>query len=320
MESLEKYFSELTGCREPKNLYQPICYALLQGGKRLRPRMVIYSTRLFGGDEQAAIHPAAAFEMLHNFTLVHDDIMDNAPLRRGKPTVYRQWDSNIAILSGDALATMALLEVLATPVKPETVIALTKLLSQTSIEICEGQQLDLDFEKMDEVSIEEYIHMINGKTAVMFAGCLKAGAMLSYASEEDQKHIYQYGINLGLAFQLRDDLLDVYGDDEVFGKEIGGDIRENKKTYLYLRALQDADSTQKNILKDCFSSDCIDEKQKFARVTQVYDQLSIRKKTEDEIERLVQLALDELNQIQSSDEKARETLIHLVQDLSSRTK
>ena len=320
MKELEEYFKKISLNREPANLYNPIYYTLSQGGKRLRPRLVMMSTRFFGGDEAAAIHPAAAFEMLHNFTLIHDDIMDNAPIRRGQPTVYKHWSSNIAILSGDALATLALKEMLYTPTRPETVIALTDLLSQTSIEICEGQQKDLDFETADDVSIDDFIQMIKYKTAVMLAGCLKAGALLSHASKTDCEAIYQYGIYLGLAFQLKDDLLDVYGDTNVFGKPIGGDIRENKKTYLYLRALQDASPEDKKQLLHYFSSTNFDEKEKFEAVTKIYQKLDIQKKTEEKIEEYVQLALAELCKIMAGSEKGREEFVNLAKELSKRIK
>ena len=320
MKELEEYFKKISLNREPANLYNPIHYTLSQGGKRLRPRLVMMSTRFFGGDESAAIHPAAAFEMMHNFTLIHDDIMDNAPIRRGQPTVYRQWNSNIAILSGDALATLALKEMLYTPTRPDTVIALTNLLAQTSIEICEGQQKDLDFETDDHVTIDKYIQMIRYKTAVMLAGCLKAGALLSQATPADCEAIYMYGIYLGLAFQLKDDLLDVYGDPAIFGKPIGGDIRENKKTYLYLRALQEANPHGKKQLLYYFSSTDFDEKEKFEAVTNVYQELDIQKKTEEEIEKYVQLALAELCKISAGTEEGRQKFTSLAKELSNRTK
>lgn len=320
MKELEEHFKKISLDKEPANLYNPIYYTLSQGGKRLRPRLVMMSTKFFGGDEAAAIHPAAAFEMLHNFTLIHDDIMDNAPIRRGQPTVYRHWNSNIAILSGDALATLALREMLHTPTRSETVVALTDLLAQTSIEICEGQQKDLDFETAENVAIDDYIWMIQYKTAVMLAGCLKAGALLSHATASDCEAIYQYGIYLGLAFQLKDDLLDVYGDTAVFGKPIGGDIRENKKTYLYLRALQDADTDDKKKLLHYFSSTDFDDKEKFEAVTKIYKHLDIQKKTEEKIEEYAQLALAELGKISAGSEEGRQEFIHLANELSKRIK
>lgn len=319
MKKLEEYFKEITWERDPRNLYDPIYYTLSQGGKRLRPRLVFMSAEMFDGDEDTAKYPAAAFEMLHNFTLIHDDIMDNASIRRGKPTVFRQWNENIAILSGDALATLALQAMLETPAKPEIVITLSKLLAQTSVEICEGQQKDLDFETDTNVTIDDYVKMIQYKTAVMLAGCLKAGAILSETSVQNQEAIYQYGIFIGLAFQLKDDLLDVYGDDLTFGKKIGGDIRENKKTYLYLRALQEAKPQQKQKLLHYFSSTDFDEVEKFNAVKNIYQELDIQSKTTERIQDFVSQALKELDKI-SLPEERKKTFRDLAIELSSRNK
>lgn len=320
MKNLEEIFEQLASQREPNNLYAPIYYTMSQGGKRLRPRLLVMSARFFGAEEEAALYPASAFEMLHNFTLIHDDIMDNAPIRRGKPTVYRKWDGNIAILSGDALATMAIQQILNTPAPPEVIIELTKLLAQTSIEICEGQQKDLDFETEDNVTIDDYIRMIRYKTAVLLAGCLKAGAVLAGASEHDQEAIYQFGIYVGLAFQLEDDLLDVYGDNAVFGKNVGGDIRENKKTYLYLRALQEAGESQRKELLHYFSSTHFEEKEKFEAVTAIYNQLKIKEKTEDLINEFVEKAREEIRKIKVGDDAAKQQFHDLAIELSTRKK
>lgn len=317
--NIEELFAKILEKRKPANLYQPILYTLSQGGKRLRPRLVLMATEAFDGDMEKAVYPAAAFEMLHNFTLIHDDIMDDAPIRRGKPTVYKQWNGNIAILSGDALANMALIEMLDTPISAENVVKLTKLFAQTSVEICEGQQYDLDFETCDHVSIDDYIYMIRFKTAVLLAACLKAGAMISNAPEEAQESIYQFGISIGLAFQLKDDLLDVYGDKAVFGKKIGGDIRENKKTYLYLRALEDADEFSRNELLRLFSSTDFDEEEKFQAVSAIFNKLKIKEKTENKIEELVQQAFIELDKIQISDSK-KKIFKDLAVELSRRIK
>lgn len=317
--NIEELFAKILEKRKPANLYQPILYTLSQGGKRLRPRLVLMATEAFDGDMEKAVYPAAAFEMLHNFTLIHDDIMDDAPIRRGKPTVYKQWNGNIAILSGDALANMALIEMLDTPISAENVVKLTKLFAQTSVEICEGQQYDLDFETCDHVSIDDYLYMIRFKTAVLLAACLKAGAMISNAPEEAQESIYQFGISIGLAFQLKDDLLDVYGDKAVFGKKIGGDIRENKKTYLYLRALEDADEFSRNELLRLFSSTDFDEEEKFQAVSAIFNKLKIKEKTENKIEELVQRAFIELDKIQISDSK-KKIFKDLAVELSRRIK
>lgn len=320
MKNIEEVFKQLTCQQEPANLYDPIYYTLSQGGKRLRPRLVQMTAAYFGGNAEAALYPASAFEMLHNFTLIHDDIMDDAPIRRGKPTVYRQWNSNIAILSGDALATLAIQQVLNTPAKPEIVIDLARLLAQTSIEICEGQQKDLDFETCESVSIDDYMQMIRYKTAVLLAGCLKAGALLSDASAHDQQAIYEYGIRIGLAFQLKDDLLDVYGENSVFGKKIGGDIRENKKTYLYLRALEDANNTQRESLLHYFSSTDFDQEEKFKAVTDIYAALQIKEKTEKRIEELVEEAFEEINKIEAGRQEDKKAFYDLAYELSNRVK
>lgn len=320
MDQLTDFFKSITLNKEPKNLYEPIYYTLSQGGKRLRPRLVLMSAELFGGKAELALYPAAAFEMLHNFTLIHDDIMDDAPIRRGQPTVYRKWNGNIAILSGDALATLALQTILDTPAPPQTALALSKLLAQTSVEICEGQQKDLDFETTDQVTLDDYVNMIRYKTAVLLAGCLKAGAIVADATPENQQLIYEYGIQLGLAFQLKDDLLDVYGDGTVFGKKIGGDIRENKKTYLYLNALQDADAEQKERLLHYFSSTDFDDQEKFEAVKAIYNQTDIQHKTEQQIEIYLQKALDNLEKIEIEDDKRKEPFRNLVRELRQRNK
>lgn len=322
LENIDQFFKEITLGREPKNLYEPIYYTLTQGGKRLRPRLVVMAAQLFGGDEKTALYPAAAFEMLHNFTLIHDDIMDDAPIRRGKPTVYRKWNGNTAILSGDALATLALETMLNTPTDPETRLKLSRLLAQTSVEICEGQQEDLDFENMENVTIENYIHMIRYKTAVMLAGCLKAGAILCGTSEENQNAIYEYGINIGLAFQLKDDLLDVYGDKTVFGKKIGGDIRENKKTYLFLRTWQDACPEEQTVLKHYYfsSTQTFNDEEKFNAVKAIYDANDIQEKTAAHINELVAKALEELDKIQIPDDSKKQNFKDLAFELSRRDK
>lgn len=316
---LEEYFKQLIINQKPQTLYAPIDYILQQGGKRLRPNLVKMSAHIFGGNEQSVIHVASAFEMLHNFTLIHDDIMDEAPIRRGNPTVYKKWNSNIAILAGDALATLAVQEMLKTEAPAETILELVKLLVKTSIEVCEGQQYDLDFESIGVVSIDEYIEMIRLKTAVMLAGCLKAGAVLASASEEDVSHIYNCGIYLGLAFQLRDDLLDMYADQAEFGKMIGGDIKENKQTYLFLRAINDADETTKEKLKSYFSTTTIDFETKFEAIKEIYAHLSIKEKTDAEIHRYVQLSLDELDAV-SIEENKKSELRQWIDKLSYRTK
>jgi len=317
--SLEHFFNDIAQNYKPHNLYAPVNYIMSQGGKRIRPQLVLLAAELFGATTENAFFPAAAYEMLHNFTLIHDDIMDNASIRRGKETVYKKWNSNIAILSGDVLASMAMQQLLETPCTPETLIKMSKLFIQTSIEICEGQQYDLDFEIQDEVTIDEYLKMIRLKTAVMLAGCLKTGAILANASENDQEALYQFGINIGLAFQLVDDLLDIYADTEVFGKEIGGDIQANKKTYPYLLALQKANEIQKTQLQHYFSSHHYDKKEKFNAVKTIFDELRCKEETEKIVDQLLENAYQNIEEISLNTEQ-KETLRQLALKLSKRSK
>lgn len=321
MEALHVYLQTLTAKKEPANLYIPVEYVLSQKGKRLRPQLVYLSTALFEGEESLALYPAAAFELLHNFTLIHDDIMDAAPIRRGKPTVYKKWNTNIAILSGDALATLALQTILKTPSDdPALVLNLAMLLSQTSIEICEGQQYDLDFETYDTIQIADYLTMIRLKTAVMLAGCLKSGAMLSKTSLENQEIIYQVGIQMGLAFQLKDDLLDAYGDNSLLGKINGGDIKENKKTYLFLRALSDATSEQREALIHYFTTPQVDFEHKFKEVKKIYNHLDIKEKTEKLIGDYAEQAISNLNSLMGINPSKTAVLKELIIQLTHREK
>lgn len=319
LDSLDTYFQSIAKGCEPANLYDPINYILSQDGKRIRPRLVMLAAELFGVNPDKVKHVAAAFEMLHNFTLIHDDIMDEAPIRRGMPTVYRQWNSNIAILAGDALAIMALQELLKAPCDDATKIKISDLFARTSLEICEGQQYDLDFETMEHVSIDDYIKMIRLKTAVMLAGCLKSGAIFAKASEADQQAMYDYGIHIGIAFQLKDDILDLYSDTQVFGKMTGGDIKENKKTYLYLTALQEADAQQRQTLLHYFSSTDFDQEQKIQAVKEIYESLKVKEKTEQAINLYAAKALSSLQAVSVSEDR-KNKLYELANTLVSRDK
>ena len=241
-EGINLFISNLSS----QELYQPISYILELGGKRLRPALALLSNAFFGGKTEDIISPALAIEVFHNFSLMHDDIMDNAPIRRGQETVHEKWNTNSAILSGDAMLVQAYQLVLKT--KDKHIKALNELFSQTAIEVCEGQQFDMDFETRDDVSIEEYIEMIKLKTSVLIACALKMGAITAGASDKDANLIYDYGLNMGIAFQLRDDYLDAFGQTEKVGKQKGGDILANKKTYLALKALSKAKETEKTQL------------------------------------------------------------------------
>ncbi len=236
------YLESKTRIKDPQNLYAPIHYILSLGGKRLRPVLTLMATELFGADYRKALDAALAVEIFHNFSLVHDDIMDAAPMRRGQPTVHEKWDINTGILSGDAMLINAYQ--LFENYDPKMFRSLAQLFSKTALEVCEGQQYDVDFESRDDVSIQEYLKMIEFKTAVLVGAALKMGSIIAGASQKDQNNIYEFGRNLGIAFQLQDDYLDAFGNPETFGKQIGGDIIENKKTYLYLKAMEKGTESQ----------------------------------------------------------------------------
>ena len=248
---ISDYFENAIPEKEPVNLYRPIQYILSLGGKRMRPVLTLMSAEIFGAPCQKAVPAAVAVEMFHNFSLMHDDIMDDAPLRRGHETVHEKWGTNTAILSGDAMLILAYQYF--EGYEPEVFRALAKLFSKTALEVCEGQQWDVDFEKRVDVTIPEYLKMIEYKTAVLVAAAMKMGAIIAQTSKDNCDLIYDFGLNLGIAFQLQDDYLDAFGDPETFGKQVGGDIIENKKTYLYLKALEQASDRGKQHLQQLFS-------------------------------------------------------------------
>ena len=262
---------------QPKELYEPISYTLLQSGKRIRPMLCLLANEMFDGDEQQALWPALALETFHNFTLIHDDIMDKAPLRRGKETVYQKWNADIAILSGDAMLAMAFRYAL----KPQKGAELAQQLGNVAIEICEGQQMDLNFETLGNVTIEEYLEMIRLKTAVLLATALQMGATVAGAATDDIRHLYDFGLNMGMSFQLQDDILDLYSDVAVFGKRHGGDIADNKKTYLYLKALELASDKDRKRLEHLFTLRMDhDEEEKIEEVQAIYDRLHVKEAVE----------------------------------------
>lgn len=288
MEKIKQYIAVineavlgLENTQEPKNLYEPINYTLELGGKRIRPALLLLSNELFGGKMEDAIDAALAIEVFHNFTLVHDDIMDDAPLRRGKPTVFKKWDANTAILSGDVMLVNAYQLLAKTKNNLPQVL---NLFNKTAVEVCEGQQYDMDFESLNSVTIDDYLKMIELKTAVLLGASMQMGAMVANANEDDANHIYEFGRNLGVAFQLMDDILDLYGNPEKFGKQIGGDIIANKKTYLLLKARELAKGELTKELDFCLSSTVLKPDLKVARVKKIFDQLNIK-----------QLAVDEMN-------------------------
>ena len=262
---------------QPKELYEPIAYTLLQSGKRLRPMLCLLANELFDGDEDEALWPALALETFHNFTLIHDDIMDKAPLRRGMETVYQKWNADIAILSGDAMLAQAFQYAL----KPQKGAEVARQLGKVAIEICEGQQMDLNFETLGNVTIPEYLEMIRLKTAVLLATALQMGATVAGAPADDIQRLYDFGINMGMSFQLQDDILDLYSDVAVFGKRHGGDIADNKKTYLYLKALELASAKDRQRLEYLFTLRVDhDEEEKIEEVQAIYDRLHVKEAVE----------------------------------------
>lgn len=263
---------------QPKGLYQPITYTLEQGGKRIRPLFVLISNQMFGGNATDALPAAVAIEIFHNFTLLHDDIIDRAPLRRGYETVYQKWNTNTAILSGDTMFAIAYGELAKS--KPELLPGLMKVFTKTAIEVCEGQQFDIDFEEQENVKLDDYLNMIQLKTAVLLAASLKIGAIIAGVAEDDAERIYNFGINLGIAFQLQDDLLDAYGDQHVFGKQTGGDIAANKKTVLYLKAIEKADVETTIELNRYFSSNGFSAEEKVKKVMAIFNKLDVKPETE----------------------------------------
>ncbi|MEI6062299.1 MAG: polyprenyl synthetase family protein [Bacteroidota bacterium] len=289
---IDEAFAGIRFPSAPADLYDPIAYTLGLGGKRLRPLLVLASCQMFGGDINDAINPAIGIELFHNFTLLHDDIMDAAPLRRGKETVYKKWNSNVAILAGDTMFALANKYMLRT--RQQAISQVVELFNQTAIEVCEGQQYDMDYENRPDVTIDDYMEMIRLKTAVLLAASLKTGAIIAGAGTVDCDHIYDFGINIGLAFQLKDDLLDVYGVQEKFGKVSGGDIIAGKKTYLYLKAAETA-GLRANEFSVIYASHTIDSTEKVLKVKHIFDQLNIEKLTRNLINEYYQKALHYLS-------------------------
>ncbi|WP_088323876.1 polyprenyl synthetase family protein [Polaribacter tangerinus] len=285
--------------REPKNLYEPIDYILQLGGKRIRPILTLMAADIFSDDYKKALPAALAIEVFHNFTLVHDDIMDAAPLRRGKATVHEKWDVNTGILSGDAMLILAYQYF--ENYNPEVFHQLAKLFSKTALEVCDGQQLDVDFETRNDVTIPEYINMIRLKTSVLVAAALKMGAIVAETNTENANLIYDFGLNLGLAFQLQDDFLDTFGNPETFGKQVGGDIIENKKTYLYLKALEVANEEDKGKLSYYYRRKLKENTVKIADVRRIFEQNNIPKLIKVAIEQYTNNAFDTLTKMDISD-------------------
>lgn len=280
---------------EPKGLYMPVKHILSNGGKRLRPAVLLMSASIFTSDIKKAISPAIGVELFHNSTLLHDDLMDGATLRRNQTTVHVKWDANTAILSGDAMILLAAKYVSNCPV--EFLGPVLNVYNKVVLEVCDGQQYDMDFEVRENVSVNEYLKMIELKTAVLLAGSIKMGAILGGASQYDQNKLYDFGLNLGLAFQMVDDLLDVYGDEATFGKEIGGDITSNKKTFMLISAQNKANGEDKETLVYWLKKEDFNREDKIREVTSVYNKLGIKKLAEDKAEEYFQKSLAALNQL-----------------------
>lgn len=299
--SFLSYLEGFTVNKEPKNLYEPINYILKLGGKRLRPVLTLMTSEVFDGSATEAMNAALSVEVFHNFSLIHDDIMDDAPLRRGKETVHEKWDLNTGILSGDAMLILAYQ--LFENYEPQIFRALAKLFSKTALEVCEGQQYDIDFETRDDVSIAEYLKMIEYKTAVLVGAAMKMGAIVAKASEEDQNLIYDFGRFLGVAFQLQDDYLDAFGNPETFGKQVGGDILENKKTYLYLKTLELGDDAEKSNLLEAMSSASIANEAKVEKVKVLFNSSGAAEATLLAVKDYTQKAFSVLEKLNISDDK-----------------
>ncbi len=308
----ETYFGEAGFPAQPANLYDPCRYMLQLGGKRVRPVLCLMGNELFGDIHEDAFHAASAVELFHNFTLLHDDIMDNAPLRRGKETAYKKYGISAGILSGDVMNIFAY-EQLA-KVNPALLPELLKLFNRTAIEVCEGQQLDMDFEQRKDVTLDEYIHMITLKTSVLLAASLEMGALVGGSSQGNAKLLYEFGKNMGIAFQLQDDILDAFGDPEKFGKQPGGDIRANKKTYLLLKAFELANAEQKELLTQLMRSDA---EKKVELVLVLFRALGVDKHAEQVKNHYAQLAFDFLEKTAVL-QKRKEPLFQLASQLLQR--
>lgn len=298
---IQAHFEALNLAKEPNNLYEPIRYILSLGGKRLRPVLTLMATEVFDVYCEKAIPAATAVEVFHNFSLIHDDIMDDAPLRRGNETVHEKWDLNTGILSGDAMLILAYQ--FFENYEPQVFRDLAKLFSKTALEVCEGQQYDVDFETRDDVTIPEYLKMIEYKTAVLVGAAMKMGAIVAETSTENANAIYDFGLNLGIAFQLQDDYLDAFGDPETFGKQVGGDIIENKKTYLYLKALEFSKVEEKEQLLHLFSIHPTDNTDKIQSVKQIFTQTGADAATQQAIQDFTLKAFQTLDAMNISEDK-----------------
>lgn len=313
---VQNFFKEARWTGEPKNLYDPIDYAMQSGGKRLRPSLVLMAANLFGADVNQLLKSASAMEMFHNFTLLHDDVMDRADVRRGRPTVHKKWDDNTAILSGDAMLVRAY-QILEESVDDRLLRPALQLFSQTALEVCEGQQYDGDFEKMGNVTLDEYYKMVRLKTGVLLAACLKMGALLAGADKDDQQNLYDFGINVGIAFQIWDDYLDCYGDEKTFGKKIGGDILCGKRSFLLVNALKEGKPSQVQTIKQLLGATKIADEQKITTIIGIYTQLGLPERCKEAMEEYYRKALENLAKVKKP-EQDKKVFIHFANNLMGR--
>ncbi len=311
---IERKLSEFNFPNTPENLYNPLTYFLKLGGKRLRPVLTLLASEMYGKPREASIHAALAIEVFHNFTLIHDDIMDQAPLRRNQETIQVKWNSNIAILSGDVLFVKAYQ--LLVRQEEKHIKELLEVFNRTAIEVCEGQQMDMDFEGRTNVSVDEYIEMIRLKTSVLLGCALELGALIADASVEDRSNLYQFGQNIGIAFQIQDDILDLYADPDKFGKQVGGDVIANKKTLLNLKALELSDAMSLEELTKLKNE--ADLNKKISHTRNVYDQLNVKAVCEEIMQHYYNEALLHLEKIDLLD-SAKDNLKHLAGYLMTRT-
>ena len=284
LDKVNDYLKNMPYARPPQGLYEPIAYELSLGGKRIRPVLMLMAYNLYQDNVDAILSQAAGLETYHNHTLLHDDVMDKADMRRNKPTVHNVWNENTAILSGDAMLILAYRLMADCP--KDKLADVLRVFTETTMEICEGQQWDMEFETRMDVKVEEYIEMIRLKTSVLLAAALKIGAMLGGASDEDAQKLYDFGVKIGLAFQLQDDWLDVYGDPKVFGKNIGGDILCNKKTYMLITALEEANEEQRAVLEGWLAAHDYVPTEKIAAVTALYNEIGVGKRCQEKAEAL----------------------------------
>lgn len=280
-DKIQKTLEEINLSGTPETLYEPIIYTMASGGKRLRPVLTLMACDIFDGNINNALYPAIAVEIFHNFTLIHDDIMDDASIRRGKPTVYKKWNANVGILSGDAMMIKAY-EIL-NKAKPADFTEIFPIFNDMALKVCEGQQYDMDYETRQIISLSEYIQMIKLKTATLIGGALEIGAAIAHANTENRHHLTEFGKNIGLAFQLQDDFLDAYADELVFGKQIGKDIICGKKTFMLIKALETADNDTKNNILNTIENKAIKDAEKINTILEIYNRLDLRKAAQSQI-------------------------------------